>query len=96
MSSGANTLPAAGTFGNYPINTLFGPQFIQQDLSLSKTFKVTERLNFTFKTEARNAFNHTNLGLPNSDIQSSTVGLITGLAGGANMRSLQFDGAFHF
>jgi hypothetical protein len=96
LSSGAYTLPAAGTFGNYPINTLFGPQFIQQDLSLSKTFKVTERLNFTFKTEARNAFNHTNLGLPNSDIQSSTVGLITGLAGGANMRSLQFDGAFHF
>jgi hypothetical protein len=95
-TSGPYLYPAAGTFGNYPINTLFGPQFIQQDLSLSKTFKVTERLNFTFKTEARNAFNHTNLGLPNSDVTSSNVGQITGLAAGGSMRSLQFDGAFHF
>ncbi len=88
--------PAANTFGNYPANTLFGPQFIQQDLALAKTFKITERLNFTFRAEARNALNHTNLGLPNADLSSSNAGQITGLAAGGTMRSLQFTGQFHF
>ena len=54
---------ASNTFGNYPINTLFGPQFIQQDLSLAKTFRFTERFGFKLRTDARNAFNHTNLGI---------------------------------
>jgi hypothetical protein len=88
--------PASNTFGNYPINTLFGPQFIQQDLSLSKTFRLTERIGFVLRTDARNAFNHTNLGLPNSDVQSPSAGQITGLAGGAFMRSLQFSGTVKF
>jgi len=89
-------IPAANTFGNYPINTLFGPHFIQQDLTLAKSFRLTERVGFTLRTDARNAFNHTNLGLPNSDIQSPSAGQITGLAGGAYMRSLQFSGTIKF
>jgi carboxypeptidase family protein len=89
-------IPAANTFGNYPINTLFGPHFIQQDLTLAKTFRVTERVGLTLRTDARNAFNHTNLGLPNGDVQSPSAGQITGLAGGAFMRSLQFSGTVRF
>jgi hypothetical protein len=89
-------LPAANQFGNYPINTLIGPIFIQQDLSLKKTFRITERVGFTLRTEAANAFNHTNLGLPNTDIQSSSAGQITGLAAGGTMRRLQFSGTIKF
>ena len=89
-------IPSANTFGNYPINTLFGPHFIQQDLTLAKTFRLTERVGFTLRTDARNAFNHTNLGLPNSDVQSPSAGQITGLAGGGFMRSLQFSGTVRF
>ncbi|MBZ5624271.1 MAG: TonB-dependent receptor [Acidobacteriia bacterium] len=85
-------IPAANSFGNYPINTLFGPHFFQQDLTLAKTIHITERLGFTLRADARNAFNHTNLGLPNGDVQSPNAGQITGLAGGAFMRSLQFSG----
>ena len=44
------------------------------------------------RTDAANVFNHTNLGLPNGDIQSPSAGQITGLAGGAVMRQLQFSG----
>jgi Carboxypeptidase regulatory-like domain/TonB dependent receptor len=95
-TSGNFLYPAATAFGNYPINTLFGPHFIQQDLSLSKTFKLTERLGFTLRTDARNAFNHTNLGLPNTNVDQNTVGQITGIAGGGVMRSLQFSGAIRF
>jgi hypothetical protein len=90
-------LPAPGTFGNYPINTLYGPRFFQQDLSLMKQFSISERLKFTLRADARNAFNHTNLGTPNSDVQSSTVGQITGLAfGGGNMRLLQYSGTINW
>jgi len=93
---GAFLIPAPNTFGNYPINTLFGPHFIQQDLTLAKTFKFTERIGFTLRTDARNVFNHTNLGLPNSDVQSPNAGQITGLAAGGFMRSLQFSGTVRF
>jgi hypothetical protein len=93
---GAFLFPSSNTFGNYPINTLFGPQFIQQDLSMSKAFKFTEKVSFVLRTDARNAFNHTNLGTPNSDVQSPNAGQITGLAGGAFMRSLQFSGTIKF
>jgi hypothetical protein len=84
----------ANQFGNYPINTLFGPRFIQQDISLAKTFKVTERLAFTLRADSTNAFNHTNLGLPNTNIDQANVGQITGLAAGAGnyMRRMQFSG----
>jgi hypothetical protein len=88
----------ANTFGNYPINTLFGPHFIQQDLSMAKTFKFTEKLGFTIRTDATNVFNHTNLGLPNTNIDQANVGQITGLAAGAGnyMRRLQFSGTLKF
>jgi hypothetical protein len=89
-------IPAANTFGNYPINVLFGPRFIQQDLSIFKAFKITERWSFTLRTDARNVFNHTNLGGPNTDVQSPNAGQITGIAGGGYMRQLQFSGTIRF
>jgi hypothetical protein len=98
LSSGAYTLPAANTFGNYPINSLYGPLFINQDMSLMKVFSLTEKLKLQFRTDATNIFNHTNLGLPNTDIQASNVGQITGTAqGGAyNMRRLQYSATINF
>jgi hypothetical protein len=95
-NSGPFLIPAANTFGNYPINTLFGPHFINQDLTLAKTFKFTEQIGLTIRTDARNVFNHTNLGTPNSDVQSPSAGQITGLAAGAYMRSLQFSATVSF
>ena len=95
-SSGPFLIPGANTFGNYPINTLFGPHFIQQDLSIFKTFKFTERWSFQLRTDSRNIFNHTNLGGPNGDVQSPNVGQITGIAAGGTMRVLQFSGTIRF
>ena len=89
-------IPAANTFGNYPINTLYGPRFIQQDLTLAKTFKLTEKIGFTLRTDADNIFNHTNLGSPNADVQSPSAGQITGIAPGGTMRRLQFSGTIRF
>lgn len=89
-------IPSANAFGNYPINTLFGPGFYQQDLTLAKSFRITERFSFLLRTDAANAFNHTNLGSPNGDVQSPSAGQITGLAAGGSMRRLQFSGTLKF
>lgn len=89
-------LPANNTFGNYGINTLWGPRFINQDLSLGKNFLVTERVKVGFRVEAFNVFNHTSLGLPNNNITDPNVGQINGLPNGAQMRRLQFAARLDF
>jgi len=55
-----------------------------------KSFKVAEKYKFTLRADAFNAFNHTNLGLPDSTITDATAGKITSIAAAANMRRLQF------
>ncbi len=92
------SLPAANTFGNVPINNLYGPIFINQDVSLMKNFRITERFTFQLRADATNAFNHTNLGLPNSDIMSSSVGQITSTAQSGNylMRRIQYSGTIRW
>jgi hypothetical protein len=88
--------PSANTFGNYPINTLFGPHFIQQDLTISKSFRLAEKYSFSLRADSSNVFNHTNLGTPNGDVQSPSAGQITGLAGGGSMRRMQFSATIKF
>jgi hypothetical protein len=89
-------IPSANTFGNYPINTLFGPHFIQQDLTISKSFRIAERYSFSLRADSSNVFNHTNLGGPNGDVQSPSAGQITGLAAGGSMRRMQFSATIKF
>ena len=93
---GAFKLPAPNTFGNYPINQLYGPHFINQDLSLAKSFAFTERYKFTLRADATNAFNHANLGTPNNNITDPHAGQITSLVGQYQMRRLQFSGSINF
>ncbi|MGI8742673.1 MAG: carboxypeptidase regulatory-like domain-containing protein [Bryobacteraceae bacterium] len=86
-------LPANNAFGNYGINNLFGPKFIQQDMSLAKRFQLLgeDRLRMELRAEAFNVFNHTNLGDPNNNITSAQVGQITSLPGAfGTMRRFQF------
>lgn len=98
LASGAYALPASNTFGNYPFDSLYGPKFINQDASLMKVFSLSERFKFTLRIDSTNTFNHTNLGMPNADIQSGNVGQITQTAQGGNynMRRLQYSGTINF
>lgn len=99
-SSGPYAYPASDTFGNYPIDTLIGPHFINIDFSAKKDFHITERVSFGLRMDSRNFFNHTNLGGPNNDVTAPNAGQITGIAfGGSNgvgMRSLQLSGNIKF
>ncbi len=83
-------VPANNTFGNMPRNWLFGPKFINLDMSLAKRFTITERSHVELRAEAFNALNHTNLGDPNGNVTDPNAGQITGLAPGYQMRRLQF------
>jgi hypothetical protein len=89
-------LPANGVFGRYPVNSLKGPPFINQDVALAKAFRVTETSRFTLRGEAYNVFNHTNLGMPERNVSSGNAGQINSIAFGSQMRRLQFALRFDF
>ena len=99
-TTGPYLFPGSYTFGNFPIGTMFGPHFINQDFTLAKNFHITERVSFGLRMDSTNFFNHTNLNTPNTDVQSPTVGQITSIAFGGNngvgMRKLQFAGNIRF
>jgi hypothetical protein len=88
--SSAFVVPAVNAFGNYGFNTLRGPIFINQDISLAKSFHLTEKLRYQLRGEAYNIFNHTNLNTPNTNVNGNNAGQITSIAYGYNMRRLQF------
>ncbi len=87
------TPPVCCVWGNAGDGTLRGPGLFNVDWALGKEFVFPTPLNrestrLEFRWETFNTFNHANLGLPNSDINSSTVGQIFGTQTG--MRQMQF------
>lgn len=64
-----NTLNQWWVFGNsgYRLAGARAPGFWGSDVTLSKAFHVTENRYFEFRWELLNAFNHQNLGIPNTN-----------------------------
>ena len=56
------------TFGNSGRNSLNIPHRTQFDMSIYKTFKLTDRVDIHFRTEAFNIFNHTQFSSLNSEV----------------------------
>jgi outer membrane receptor protein involved in Fe transport len=81
MNPDAYAIPAAYTFGNLGRNTVIGPGFAQLDFGGYKNFRLTERLNMQFRAEIFNITNRVNFGNPNTDLNSTTFGQISGLNG---------------
>ncbi len=75
----AFTVPDLYVYGNSGRNIIGGPRFSSADLSLQKAFRFTEKAHLELKWDAFNAFNHTNLSNPNSSVDTSTAGQITGI-----------------
>jgi hypothetical protein len=80
MNPAAFRALTSGEVSNIPrtLPDLRSPGTANTDLSLFKEFRVIERLTAQFRVEFFNAFNRTELGLPNTQPQSTTFGLITG------------------
>ena len=57
-TSGPFALPACGQLGNAGFDSYRGPHAFYDDMSLSKNFKITERVTAQFRFDAYNVFNH--------------------------------------
>jgi len=92
----AFTDPVLGSYGNVGRNSLQGPGSITWDMSLFKTFKLSERFNLEFRSEFFNLLNHTNLLLSQSGPQESNNSTVLGspqfgfLTAARSPRQIQF------
>jgi Carboxypeptidase regulatory-like domain len=68
LPANINAVPGQYAFGNTSRNTLYGPGFSYENVSLFKNFPIWERLTFQFRAEAFNAFNHPSGNNPNVTI----------------------------
>jgi len=65
LNPAAFAMPKPGTYGNLGRNALRGPGISQLDLTLSKKFPVSERMNFEFRAECFNVLNSPVYQVPN-------------------------------
>ena len=87
------TLPAAGTLGNVPRNTIIGPGLMTLDMAVFKNVPFGAGRRLQFRAEGFNVTNHVNFGLPASTVFNSAgrvgnAGQITTIVGTA--RQFQF------
>src|SRR5262249_34498183 len=73
------TSPApVGRFGNAGVGTLVGPDLVNWNLALSKSFAIRENMRLRLRALAVNAFNHPNFANPAANIRAPTAaGILT-------------------
>jgi hypothetical protein len=64
------------------------PWLLNENITLSKSLEVTEKVKFTLRVEAFNLFNRVRMGGPDSTVTSANFGLIR--SQGNDPRRLQF------
>jgi len=94
---GAFAPPAPGTFGNCPRNPIVAPGLNAWDINVQRTFKLTERFAFEFRTSFFNAFNHPNFAEPSPDLSTTITataddGSFDSHFGVGGPRNIQFMG----
>ncbi len=94
LKPGLMTAPAPGTRGNFPVNSINGPNYFNFDLSLTKRIPIAERVRFEFKITAINVLNHPNFVFGNQNFDSTAFGLITTQRGTA--RNVNFIAQLSF
>jgi len=83
------SLAGHGKLGNANRSPVYGPGFVNTDFSAIKHFRLSERMRLEFRAEIFNLFNHTQLGMPGSDISGgSSFGAISSTVN--NPRLVQF------
>jgi hypothetical protein len=85
-----------GQLGNVSRGFFQGPGFTNLDFAIEKNTKITEGTTVQLRLEAYNAFNHTNFGTPNNNVDSSRFGLITSIRSFTNSRLVQLGAKFIF
>jgi hypothetical protein len=75
------SIPAAATFGNAGRNTMSGPGFWNLNMSIIKRFLFTERFKSELRFETFNLTNTPHFNNPNSALDSTAFGTVTGSFG---------------
>jgi hypothetical protein len=100
INPAAFTFPPAnsGRVGDSSVGSVVGPGTDSVSLSLIKSIKLTERLQFQFGAQAANAFNHRNFDVPDTTLDDLSFGTISGLqsAEGAGPRNVEVTGRISF
>jgi hypothetical protein len=97
-TSGPFALPGCGQIGDAGFDSYRGPHAFYDDMALSKTFTITERVKAQFRFDAYNLFNHPVLAVPGNTCVDcgGSAGQITDIEADAapgspvGMRQLQF------
>jgi len=87
--------PVPGSIGNTGRNFFIAPVYFQWDASLSKKWKLTEKLAFDFRVDARNVLNKPSFDNPTAVINSAIFGRINDSVTN-NARRIQFSGKLSF
>jgi hypothetical protein len=97
-TSGPFSLPGCGQIGNAGFDSYRGPHAFYDDMALSKSFTITERVKAQFRFDAYNLFNHPVLAVPGNQCVDcgGSAGQITDIEADSapgspvGMRQLQF------
>ena len=87
--------PNPGEIGNTGRNYFLAPMYFQTDASLSKKFRITERMNFDLRVDARNLTNDPSFDNPTAVTNSPIFGRINNSVTNA-ARRIQFSGKLNF
>ncbi|HYR45139.1 MAG TPA: hypothetical protein VER98_19055, partial [Terriglobia bacterium] len=84
------------TLGDAPraLGSVRSPWSFTTNLSLGKQFWIREGMNFEFRIEAQNAFNHPVFGTPNTSVDDGNFGKVTYTSVGP--RQMQLGMKFNF
>ncbi len=87
--------PAPGSIGNTGRNFFLAPNYFQWDASLQKQFRITEKVSFHFRVDARNVLNNPAFDNPTAVITSTIFGRINDSVTN-NARRIQLSGKISF
>jgi len=87
--------PAPGSIGNTGRNYFLEPHYFELNTSLSKKFRITERINFDLRVDARNLTNTPSFAAPTAVLTSTIFGRINDSVN-STARRIQFSGIVHF
>jgi hypothetical protein len=85
----AFAVPPVGRFGDALPNSLVGQPLNVHHLSIAKSFRITERVTYTFTAAISNLFNHPTFNTPLANISAAGTGSFTSTVGvfGSNERA---------
>jgi hypothetical protein len=77
FNTSAFAAPPFGFFGNCGVGIIYGPAYDDWNISLTRTFPLTERLRLDFRGEFFNAWNHPNFNGVQTALGTGNFGQVT-------------------